>query len=440
MIVQRKKITVLIKNHIVLIGCIILYLSGRIPAEVLVKPGNDGINYYGRFAMSDDGLSVDFNWPGSIIEAKFTGTTIGVELDDGGGSYFNVELDGTVIDTLSPSSATRRMIADDIDENTPHTIRIILRTNGKNCTFGGFYLADGHQLSDKPEKPMRKIEFIGDSWTAGDVVGTSSTNDLKYFNAALTYARLTSIAFHSQDMLIARGGCGLVNGYGAVMQERYPQTLCDASGAWDFSSWTPDIVVMFLGINDFNKGTADNTFIAAYQRLITTVRDNYTNLPVVLVGLNETIQGHHHLNIVKKVAEDFSDVTVFSSPIRLNNAKALWQHPTPAQHKEISDSLIPVIMEITGWDTVPPVTTGASPLETVRQRHHFNRSHTLIKTTAGTVAFPDEFTGTVKKVSVYDCSGRMRYRTTTSERKLFLRKDAGLPEGMFIISIDREIF
>ena len=157
------------------------------------------------------------------------------------------------------------------------------------CSFGGFYLTDGKALAARPAQPSRKIEFIGDSWTAGDVIGSTTSNDLKYFNAPLTYARLTSYAYHAQDKLIARGGCGMVksNGNAGTMPTRYPKTLCDGTASWDFNSWVSDVVVIFLGINDFNNGVTDASFRTAYTGFINTVRGHYADVPIILVGLRE---------------------------------------------------------------------------------------------------------------------------------------------------------
>jgi hypothetical protein len=174
--------------------------TGIACAEVLIRPNDANINYYGRFDFSRSADSVAFDWPGAIIEAVFPGPSIGVELKDNG-SYFDVEIDGVKRDSLPPSAVTHRTISTTL---TPadHTIRIALRTNGYRCSFRGFYIADGKVLAAKPAQPVRKMEFIGDSWTAGDVVlqpAGGSTAYLWSFEATLTYARLTSRAFHAQD-------------------------------------------------------------------------------------------------------------------------------------------------------------------------------------------------------------------------------------------------
>lgn len=79
-----------------------------------MKPDNSSINYYGRLDRSDAATALRFNKPGSSIEAAFSGLVIGVELNDGGGSYFNVEIDGVVVDMLNPSTTTKRTIRTDL--------------------------------------------------------------------------------------------------------------------------------------------------------------------------------------------------------------------------------------------------------------------------------------------------------------------------------------
>ena len=49
---------------VLLIAYFILWLTGIVRAEVLIKPNDSNINYYGRFDFSNSWTSVKFNWPG----------------------------------------------------------------------------------------------------------------------------------------------------------------------------------------------------------------------------------------------------------------------------------------------------------------------------------------------------------------------------------------
>src|SRR5512145_683911 len=61
-------------------------------AEILIPASNANINYYGRFDFSVANQA-RFNWSGSMIEASFTGTSIGIELVDGNTDY-DIQIDG----------------------------------------------------------------------------------------------------------------------------------------------------------------------------------------------------------------------------------------------------------------------------------------------------------------------------------------------------------
>jgi hypothetical protein len=414
----------------------VLWSTGIACAEVLIRPNNADINYYGRFDMSNAANTVPFNWPGAVIEASFPGPSIGVELSDGGSSYFDVEIDGAKRDSLPPTTVTHRTISTTLT-TANHTIRITLRTNGYNCSFGGFYLADGKALAAKPAQPTRKMEFIGDSWTAGDVTlqpPGGSTTYPRYFEAALTYARRTSIAFHAQDKLIARGGRGMaVICYGgATLPSQYPKILCDGTANWNFASWIPDVVCIFLGINDFNNGATDAQFRTAYTTFINTVRGHYPNVPIILIGTTDNINGHSILTNVQAVAQSFTNIYVFSSPVTLAAAGAMYQHPTPAQHQQIANALIPVIRQATGWDTAMP--TGISaPNVKPEAKNALGVNPGVIKTAQDKIVFRSQFSGTVKEIIAYDCTGRPLRKLVTRKQTVFLSKDFGLPAGMYII-------
>lgn len=418
-----------------ILAFLICRATAGVYAEVLIKPDNPDINYYGRFDRTNVANAVRFDWPGSIIEAVFPGPLIGVELNDGGNSYFNVEIDGVVVDTLTPSSTSRRIIRTNLSTDTNHTIRLILRTNARICSFGGFYLANGKTLAPKPGRPLRKMEFTGDSWTAGNVIGSKTVDNRKDYNASLTFARLTSKAYHAEDMLIARGGCGLVrsNGGEATMPTRYLRTLCEGTATWDFSSWIPDVVIILLGINDFINGVSDANFRTAYTNFVKTVRGYYDSVPVILAGLTDNVSGHNILNNVKTVAQSFTNVYTFSSPVTYAGAKSVWYHPNQEQHHQIADALIPVIKQATGWDTMPPVETSRPHLRENVSRLLYSGTWT-IKTATDAVSFPAEIVNGKAEITIHNCRGQLVQHVITTRRKVSLKKDYGLPDGMYVIT------
>jgi len=93
-------------------------------AEVLIPASNANINYYGRFDFSVANQA-RFNWSGSMIEASFTGTSIGIELVDGNTDY-DIEIDGKQHSIIRTSSTTKYTISTSLT-NATHTIRVMQR-------------------------------------------------------------------------------------------------------------------------------------------------------------------------------------------------------------------------------------------------------------------------------------------------------------------------
>jgi lysophospholipase L1-like esterase len=399
-------------------------------AETLISPNNSNINYYGRFDFSNSATQVKFNWPAAVIEASFTGPSIGVELTDGGG-YCYIEIDGVLVDSLSPSSVTHRTIRTNLSTSKQHTIRVIAITSGATYSFRGFYLADGKTITTPPAKPVRKMEFIGDSWTAGDVI--SETDGMpyswKYFNAALTFARVTSTAFKAQDILVARGGTGMVrsNGGAATMPARYQQTMCDVAGNWNFSSWIPDVVVIFLGINDglgnATGGVVDSIFVKTYSVFLTTVRSHYPDVPIILVSLPGRINA-----AAQKLTQSFPKVYIFKSPITLANAKAMFSHPNVAQNHEMADSLIPVVMKATGWDTTASPITGIMNVKTPGAAIV---TRNVFASVQDEITLPQAASG-IGEITAYDCCGKVIGKIRTCGKTTFHLNEFGIAQGMVL--------
>ena len=230
-------------------------------------------------------------------------------------------------------------------------------------------------------------------------------------------------------MLIAKGGCGLVksNDNEPAMLTRYPAILCDGSARWDFSSWIPDVVVIFLGINDKNNNVAENDFKVAYTTLISTVRGHYGDVPVILADIDHTPTS------IPDLAGLFNNVYTFRIPFGLWDAKAEYWHPTAEQHRQIAGALIPVVKKATGWDTIPPV---ANDLYRRMPAVSCDGNPGIIKTAQDKIELqPDPFRRDVE-VAVFNGAGRQVGKLVTRKRTISLGKDFCLPRGLYFVKTE----
>ena len=350
--------------------------SAASAADILVGADNPLINYYGRFDFSNP-KAPRFDWSGSTVEFAVSGSaTVSMEMADGAG-YYDVEVDGKA--QTPPTNANsvvskKYPLATGLSTGT-HLIRIIRRNEayGAAATFGGIYVAEGGTLVPAP-KPARKMEFVGDSWTAG-YFDEACVEQQANTNTNKAWARLTSKAFHAQDIILAESGIGLAKSLSGktVMPKKYPATFDTTGGlsspAWDFA-WKPDIVSIFLGINDKNAGASDADFIAALHAFITTIRGHYPDAAILFISATGAMDGAARSAVAAETTS-------------LGHKRVYWQecktvgsgcqyHPTLAQHQEIANTAIARIIQITGWDTAQaPVSirakrTGALPAGSLR--------------------------------------------------------------------------
>lgn len=165
------------------------------------------------------------------------------------------------------------------------------------------------------ESKKLRIEFIGDSITCGYGVDDSSVTSpfaTCAENFMKSYAFLTAKMLDADYSAFSASGYGIISGYthdgarnthevlppyyeslgfsySSLPDGRSPHDVC-----WDFSRFSPDIIIINLGTNDSsfcsaNHGT-DEEFTASYTAFIKTVRRNSPDaLIICALGIMETI-------------------------------------------------------------------------------------------------------------------------------------------------------
>ncbi|MEJ3750308.1 cellulose binding domain-containing protein [Actinomycetes bacterium KLBMP 9797] len=272
--------------------------TGPPPGDVLSQ-----VNTAGRVTVN--GNAVRYSWPGVYFEGRVRGTGVGVVLNDSAADY-EIQVDGATVATLVTPGQTTRWVTGLSDAE--HTVRLVKRNESPWSTseFGGFVAAPGGAILTKPAARSRQIEFIGDSLTAG-YGNTSTTRDCagdqvnRTTNTDLSYGALTARRLSADYQTNAISGKGMVRNYnggdpGTDYRTYYDRALLNVAGdVWNPGAWRPQLVVVYLGTNDFstalNPGepwTADSLVTAyrtAYSAFLQKLRTRYgASTTIVAVG------------------------------------------------------------------------------------------------------------------------------------------------------------
>jgi hypothetical protein len=191
------------------------FLSFKGKTEEIVLPDNQHIEYMGRIETIIPEEAVLY-WSGTSIKINFEGTSVtAIFKDEKGDNYYNIIIDGNVVNVLKTKIDKTEYI---LTSNLPsgnHTLEIFKRTEwdrGKTI-FYGFKLGEGTKLLPASPKKSKKIEFYGNSITAGYAVDDFSGKDRSdsiFTNNYLSYATITAHHFDAQYNIICKSGIGIM--------------------------------------------------------------------------------------------------------------------------------------------------------------------------------------------------------------------------------------
>jgi hypothetical protein len=342
-------------------------------SAILVPFNQKNLSYMGRVETVQNQYA-KFYWPGTSVTINFTGTELKAILKNGyEESYFYVIVDGKENEARKIKADTIKstiLLADGL-KNAKHSVQLFKLSNNTSYTyFYGFELANDSKVLKATPLPQRKIEFYGNSITAGhgvDVLpGHDDSGSSYYFNNYWTYAARTARHFNAQYSCIARSGIGImVSWFPEIMPEVYDRlNPADSTSKWDFSKYTPDIVVINLFQNDswivnnpqnpqfiarFGTTKPNETFIInSYKNFIKCIRAKYPNSSIIcaLGNMDATRVGSPWPAYIEKAAKELNDAKIYTHFFPYKDTPG---HPKVAEQKAMADDLIEFIDKNIKW-------------------------------------------------------------------------------------------
>jgi len=361
----------MIKNYLI---SLLLFITVTCSyGNILVPFSQKDITYMGRIETVENQYAKIY-WPGTSITINFKGTAIKAILkNEEEDAYFYAIVDGKENEAKKFKADTQKSVIELASglTNTNHTVQLFKLSNNTSTTyFYGFELADGSAILNATPLPRRKIEFYGNSITAGhgvDVLpGQEDSGDPVYFNNYRTYAALTARYFNAQYSCIARSGIGvLISWFPIIMPEMYDLlNPNDPTSKWDFSKYTPDIVVINLFQNDAwltanfkheqfkaRFGTtppSEATIIQSYQNFVKSIRSKYPRASIICVlgSMDATQKGSPWPVYIEKAVKGINDSKIYTHFFPYKDTPG---HPKVAEQKVMADELIDFINKNIKW-------------------------------------------------------------------------------------------
>jgi hypothetical protein len=360
-VMPTHKISLVIVLILVCAGCSVYKPTAasadQVTATAMLPFGRSIINDQHNLELISSACHVGFS---------FEGTSFSMQVSIPSGlqhNYLQYELDGEYKKRIRIDPALKEPLVITAPAGK-HTIWIYKATEPYAAIFIHSVSAQNCKALQRPAAPL--IEFIGNSITCGAAAdvsevpcGAGEYHD--QHNAYMAYGPRVARALGVNYIMSSVSGIGIYrnwNSDGPTMPQVYEKTNFQQQGqpSWNFSTYTPQIVSIALGTNDFSDGDGKTprkpfdsaTYVQQYIQFVQLVKAKYPTAQIALLSSAMLHNNKRSLlqNCLSAIKEKVDSLFPAAKPVALHffqpmQAKGCTGHPSVADHEVLANELIP---------------------------------------------------------------------------------------------------
>lgn len=335
--------------------------------------------YSGRIDRRDK-KHPEFIFPASSLQFRFFGCKAVLILENRHNywkNYVGAIVDGEQKSWLLNQEGQTEILLLDEEKEKEHEILFFKRQDScheiKLCAL---FLSKNGRILSAPLKPKRKLEVYGDSVSAGEVseaveyIGKADPEHQgEYSNSWYSYAWITARKLQAELHDIAQGGIALMDGTGwfyapdsigmeTIWDQMHYHPAFGKRVSWDFSAYTPDVVIIAIGQNDSHPVDYMKADIAGekailwrkrYRKFLERLRKQYPNAYLICCT---TLLIHDIAwdTSIEQVCQELEDRRIRYFPFQ-RVGKGTPGHLRISEAEEMAEELAIYIesLEIEGW-------------------------------------------------------------------------------------------
>lgn len=323
---------------------------------------------YGRYRIND-AKNLELISSAAHVGVSFEGKECRIYLSlasQNEHSYFQYELDGVYQKRIRIEGNSTEPILISALKDGKHTLWIYKTTEAHSGPIIVKSVAAKRVRPIQKGKSLPVIEFIGNSITCGAAAdpsevpcGTGEYHD--QHNAYMAYGPRVARALNAEFVLSSVSGIGVYRNWNSdapTMPQVYEKTDFQENSVqlWNFSEFTPQIVSIALGTNDFSLGDGKLrrlpfdtlAFQDSYVKFIQMVKSKYPHAEIALLS-SPMVHSPSRLvlqNSLKEIKKRIDTLHPTQKPVSLfffeeMQARGCSGHPSVEDHAILAEQLLP---------------------------------------------------------------------------------------------------